>query len=156
VDDRRFDTVVKGLAMAQGRRGFFKSVAAILGITAASAIVTRDADAARRGYSGPQDTVPEGVVSVSWAFHAGGPGLCDAVVSLSNFPPGVFVPITVMARKHGKTGPGSVLWTSSTTTDGSGAATVYPPAGALPIFSGGFDGRAIAGGSASDWSVGHC
>jgi hypothetical protein len=157
VNDRRFDSVTKRLALSQDRRGFLKSAAAIFGITAASATVTRDADAARRGYSGPALGTANAQLWLTWAHHEGGGGVCDAVVNFSGFLPDTLVPVTVFARKKGGSGSGAILYSTSVVTDSSGAATAYPPAGSLPLFSGAFEARAVAGAIvSSDWSVGSC
>ena len=52
MDDRRFDDLAR-LVSSGNRRGFLKLLAGAGGFALTSALVTRDADAARRGFSGP-------------------------------------------------------------------------------------------------------
>jgi hypothetical protein len=156
VDDRRFDSVVKGFARGQSRRGFVKSVAALVGIAAASAVGMQNAGAARRGHSGPSLDTGNAQLWLTWTSHAG-VGACDPVVNFSGFLPSTLVPVAVYARKKGGSGFGSLVYSTSVVTDSSGAAIAYPPSGSLPLFSLSFEARAVAGAIvSSEWSVASC
>lgn len=157
MDDRRFDVVTKRLALSENRRGFIKSVGALLGIAATSAVVSRDAHAARRGQSGPTVATANAQLWLTWVHHGSVGAACDAIVNLSGFLPDTLVPVMVYARKKGGSGFGSLIYSTSVVTDSSGAATAYPPDGSLPLFSGAFEARAVAAAIlSSDWSLGHC
>lgn len=53
MDDRRFDSLARSLASGANRRQFLRHGSAFA-IAAGAALVARNAEAARRGYSGPK------------------------------------------------------------------------------------------------------
>lgn len=59
MDDRRIDLFVKGLAAGHNRRSLLKGLLGLGGLTATGAVLFGDADAARRGYSGPPTVAPQ-------------------------------------------------------------------------------------------------
>jgi hypothetical protein len=58
MDDRQFDSVVKSLGAASSRRSLLKGLLGFGGMAATGMIVRDQAQAARRGYSGP--SIPSG------------------------------------------------------------------------------------------------
>jgi hypothetical protein len=77
MDDRRFDSLVRQLASGATRRRMLKGLLG-LGVTAAVGnAVVEDADAARRGYSGPQlPSPPTGPCTPSCPAHYCGDDGC--------------------------------------------------------------------------------
>ncbi len=58
MEDRTFDTFAKALAQGRNRRTMLKGLLGIGGAVAAGSMLDKEADAARRGFSGPKQPTP--------------------------------------------------------------------------------------------------
>ncbi len=75
MDDRRFDALVRTMASGSSRRQMVKGLLG-LGAVVGAAALTQDAEAARRGFSGPKLPTPPPCVPVCTEGICGGPDGC--------------------------------------------------------------------------------
>ena len=85
MDDRRFDQLPKRLGGS--RRRFLNQVAGLCGAAAVARFATDDAEAARRGYSGPPIPAPGAAQRITIVVAAGAAGACIPRARLASFPP---------------------------------------------------------------------
>jgi hypothetical protein len=124
MDDFRFDELTKRLGGS--RRRFLKQVAGLGGAAAVSHLATGDAEAARRGYSGPISSPPPGITI---DFIPAPQGACTPRANLTGFPPNADLTVTWYVNV-GRTPNGPYF--SQASTDANGSAESLFPEGVLP------------------------
>ena len=92
MDDRRFDELARRLGGS--RRRFLKQVVGLGGAAAVGSLVAVDAEAARRGYSGPPFPAPAATPRITIVFSSAPAGACLPRASLASFPPNSNLPAT--------------------------------------------------------------
>ncbi len=100
MDDRRFDAVTRSLGRTTSRRQVMRGTLALLG--AAVGLRALDADAARRGYSGPSSDPNNGGASISiQAEPTSQTGVCRIAAWVAGTAPGESVVIGIVGDRPG-------------------------------------------------------
>jgi hypothetical protein len=121
MDDQRFDAIAK-LMGTGSRRGFLKGMLGLGAVAFGSAVRIDDAEAARRGYSGPPiSQTPPQTLGISFERSASG---CRPIFTLTGFDPNsdYFVYWYFFTPTGGAGGPYGVA--VQTNASGVGSATV--------------------------------